>query len=104
MPHSPSMLNALILASGGWSLATMAKTSNRKPISLPDKLVHLRHARDARSCSIHRAGCLGGPNLVLKAWRITGELLVLSLSWKPEEAASNTSKGETQDRWTWQPE
>lgn len=35
--------------------------------------------RETRSCSVHKAGCLSGPSLVLKAWGIPGELRVYSL-------------------------
>lgn len=40
----------------------------------------------------------------MDAYMITGELLVFSLSWKPEEAGSNISRGTTQQqgRWIWQ--
>lgn len=39
------------------------------------------HRRDweSGSCSVHGPGCLHSPNLVLKAWRIPGGLLVFSL-------------------------
>lgn len=32
--------------------------------------------------SDHKAGCLNGPNLALRAWVISGELLVFSPHWK----------------------
>lgn len=38
------------------------------------------------------AGCFGSSNLVLKAWRILGELLIFSLPWKAEEVVSNFSE------------
>lgn len=36
---------------------------------------------------------LYSPNLVLKAWRVPGKLLVFSLCSKPKEASSNIGDG-----------
>lgn len=50
------------------------------------------------SCSLHKAGCLSGPNLVLKAWGIAGELRVCSLYWNPKETGPTLAKEYPRDR------
>lgn len=40
---------------------------------------------ESSSCSLHRAGCLSSSDLALKVGGIPGQLLVVSLHWKPAE-------------------
>lgn len=40
---------------------------------------------------MQQAGYLSSPNLVQKAWRILGELLVFNLCWKQGEIGSKSS-------------
>lgn len=49
---------------------------------------HCLKGQESSSCLVLKAKCLSGPNLVPKAWKITGVLLVFSLLWNPENATS----------------
>lgn len=60
---------------------------------------HTKEAETPVAASSPQAGCLGHPNLALKAWVIPGELLVFSICQKAKEGDFNTSKetGQGQD-------
>jgi len=53
---------------------------------IPTMSVSYWRGQESSRCLVLKAGCLSSPNLVPKAWKTPGELLVFSLFWNPEEA------------------
>lgn len=60
--------------------------------------------QDSSNCLVHKAGCLSSSNLVLKAWTIPGEMLVLSLCLKSKEVVLITAKEYSRNTWICQQE
>lgn len=46
----------------------------------------LFHIRESTNLVVDQPGYLSSPNLVPKAWKILGELLVFNQCWKPEKS------------------